>query len=118
MPEEVDDPYVGNALKDLGKRIRQARMARGLSVRDMVINHNYHDAQWRRYEKGGSLTVPSLLRISRSLRTSLAVLLDGVGEFSTSQVDLLKGTSAASKNASNRKSKVKDQLPSGLTSPK
>lgn len=96
MTEDTNEPYVGVALRDLGMRIRKARLDQGLSVRDMVINHDYHDAQWRRYEKGASLTVPSLIRIAKALGTSLAILLDGVGEFSTSQVDSLKGHSKRS----------------------
>ena len=91
MTEDANESHVGAVLRDLGRRIRQTRLDRGLSVRDMVINHDYHDAQWRRFENGASLTVPSLIRIAKALGTSLAILLDGVGEFSTTQVDSLKG---------------------------
>ena len=85
MAEDVRDLEFRLPLKDLGRRIRQVRLDRGLSVREMVIKHNYHDAQWRRYEAGASLTVPSLLRIAKVLETSLALLLEGVGDYSASE---------------------------------
>ena len=66
-------------LKLLGERIREARTGRGLTVRDMVVQHDYHDAQWRRFEKGASLTVPSLFRILKALGVSLSILLYGIG---------------------------------------
>lgn len=66
-------------LKVLGERIREVRLKRGLTVRDMVVQHDYHDAQWRRFEKGASLTVPSLFRIAKALGVSLSILLDGIG---------------------------------------
>ena len=102
MAEDANGPYMGAVLRDLGIRIREIRREKGLSVRDMVVHHDYHDAQWRRYEKGASLTFPSLVRIALSLGISLSVLLDGVGEFSTAQVDALKGRAARARK------KVKD----------
>ena len=78
MTAPVEAEYAED-LKLLGERIRKARVERGLSVRDMVIQHDYHEAQWRRYEKGASLTVPSLIRIGKALGVSLAILLDGIG---------------------------------------
>ena len=78
MTEQLDAEYARH-LKLLGERIKQVRTEQGLSVRDMVIQHDYHDAQWRRYEKGASLTVPSLIRIAKALGVSLSILLDGIG---------------------------------------
>jgi transcriptional regulator with XRE-family HTH domain len=80
MSEHVDVDYAEH-LKLLGERIRKIRTERGLSVRDMVVRHDYHDAQWRRFEKGASLTVPSLIRIAKALGVSLSILLDGIGDF-------------------------------------
>ena len=73
------DSESADYLKLLGERIRKVRVERGLSVRDMVRQHDYHDAQWRRFEKGASLTVPSLFRIAKALGVSLSILLDGIG---------------------------------------
>lgn len=90
MTEHLDPDCV-EQLKLLGARIKEARTQRGLTVRDMVIRHDYHDAQWRRFEKGASLTVPSLIRIAKALGMTLSVLLDGIGEFPVSKVDGLRG---------------------------
>ncbi len=78
MGEDIDLAYADD-LKLLGARIKKARVDRGLSVRDLVIHHDYHDAQWRRYESGASLTVPSLLRIAKVLGVTPSVLLKGIG---------------------------------------
>lgn len=80
MTERLDHEFA-DQLQVLGARIKKARTERGLSVRDMVVQHNYHEAQWRRYERGSSLTLPSLMRIARALGTSLSLLLDGIGEY-------------------------------------
>jgi transcriptional regulator with XRE-family HTH domain len=68
-------------LSALGRRIKDLRKARGWSLRDMVMLHRYHDSQWRRYESGGGLTIPSLLRIAGLFEVSLSKLLDGLAEF-------------------------------------
>ena len=91
MTESLDAEFA-NDLKALGEKIKQTRLRQGLSVRDMVVRHNYHDAQWRRYEKGAALTVPSLLRIAKALGTSMSILLDGVGEYSVAKVEDIKDT--------------------------
>ncbi len=78
MVEHAEADY-SNDMKLLGQRIQKARKDRGLTVRDMVIQHRYHDAQWRRYEAGHALTVPSLIRIAKALGVSLSILLDGIG---------------------------------------
>ncbi len=78
MTAQLDSESVEH-LRLLGERIKKVRLERGLTVRDMVIEHDYHDAQWRRYENGASLTVPSLFRIAKALGVSLSILLDGIG---------------------------------------
>lgn len=64
----------------LGKRVKKFRKDRGWSLRDMVILHGYHDSQWRKYESGGGMTVPSLLRIAAIFHVSISELLDGLAE--------------------------------------
>jgi transcriptional regulator with XRE-family HTH domain len=78
----MDVDYKG-FLAALGKRIKEFRKERGWSLRDMVIQHGYHDSQWRKYESGGGLTIPSLLRIAALYRVSLTKLLDGLAEYPT-----------------------------------
>ena len=56
-------------LKTLGCRIKQLRNECGYSLRDMVIRFGYNDSQWRRYERGGSINVQSLLKIVRFLES-------------------------------------------------
>ena len=53
-------------LKELGQRIKQMRKARGWSQRDMVVKHGYNDSQWRKYERGGGITLHSLVRLSKT----------------------------------------------------
>jgi transcriptional regulator with XRE-family HTH domain len=76
----MDVDYKG-FLAALGKRIKEFRKERGWTLRDMVIQHGYHDSQWRKYESGGGLTIPSLLRIAALYRVSLTKLLDGLAEY-------------------------------------
>ena len=80
MSEEFDLEYEA-FLKTLGTRIKQLRNERGLTLKDMTVLHNYHDSQWRRYERGGSINVQSLLKIAKVFKTSLSDLLDGLGEY-------------------------------------
>jgi transcriptional regulator with XRE-family HTH domain len=65
-------------LVTLGKKIRARRKECGLSLRDMVVVHGYHDSQWRLYERGGGLALPSLVRVAVSLQTTPSALLDGI----------------------------------------
>jgi transcriptional regulator with XRE-family HTH domain len=80
MDPDIDQDYA-EFLKLLGMRIKQMRKERGLSLRDMVVKHNYHDSQWRRYERGGPINVPSLLKIAKSFGTSLSAIVEGLGEY-------------------------------------
>ncbi len=49
---EKMDPECAEYLRFLGGRIKDVRKERGLTVRDMVVGHGYHESQWRRYEGG------------------------------------------------------------------
>jgi transcriptional regulator with XRE-family HTH domain len=73
----MDDDYK-EFLKALGARIKTIRKVRGLSLRDMVVLHGYHDSQWRKYESGGGLTVQSMLRIAKVLKLTVCELVDGL----------------------------------------
>ena len=89
MDPDIDQDY-SEFLKLLGMRIKQMRNERGLSLRDMVVKHNYHDSQWRKYERGGPINVPSLLKIAKAFGTSLSALLDGLGEYPPLSVGEIK----------------------------
>lgn len=77
-------------LSALGKRVKRFRKERGWSLRDMVVLHGYHDSQWRKYESGGGLTIPSLLRIAALFRVSISELLDGLAEFPEQSLSEIK----------------------------
>jgi transcriptional regulator with XRE-family HTH domain len=96
---EADDVNVDYEafLKDLGCRIKQFRKERGLSLRDMVVKHGYHDSQWRRYERGGAANMHSLLKIAKAFGTSLSILLDGLGEFPAENLSEIKKKMPVSK---------------------
>jgi len=94
---EKMDPECAEYLRFLGGRIKDVRKERGLTVRDMVVGHGYHESQWRRYERGGSLTLPSLFRIAKALSLSIEVLLDGVGHYQSTKFDELRKPVTAKK---------------------
>ena len=66
--------------KALGVRIKTLRKERGWSLRDMIVLHGYHDTQWRKTERGESISIPSLLKLAKLFDLSVSKLLDGVGE--------------------------------------
>lgn len=78
MPTDEDYKYF---LKALGARIKEMRKKKGWSLRDMVILHDYHDSQWRKFESGGSMNVQSLIRIAEVFEIPLSRLVDGLAEF-------------------------------------
>ncbi len=78
--QDVDQDYE-DFLKLLATQIKKMRLERGLTLRDMVVTHGYHDSQWRRMEREGAGGVQSLLRIAKAFGISLSVLLDGLGEY-------------------------------------
>jgi transcriptional regulator with XRE-family HTH domain len=90
-------------LKTLGCRIKQLRNERGYSLRDMVIRFGYNDSQWRRYERGGSINVQSLLKIAKAFEVSLSKLLDGLGEYPAESMPEIKKRLAAPANKSSSK---------------
>lgn len=71
----------------LGRRIKEVRIARGLTLRDMVVSHGYHASQWQKYEKGCPITVDSLLRIATVYGFTLSELLGGLADFPRADVN-------------------------------
>jgi transcriptional regulator with XRE-family HTH domain len=102
----MDVDYKG-FLAALGKRIKEFRKDRGWSLRDMVIQHGYHDSQWRKYESGGGLTIPSLLRIASLYQVSLTKLLDGLAEYPAEPLANIKEKSSMKRVAKSAKTALK-----------
>ena len=68
-------------LSEIAKRIKALRLERGLTLRDMVVIHGYHDSHWRRMEREGAGTVQSLLRIAKAFGVPMSTLVSGLGEY-------------------------------------
>jgi transcriptional regulator with XRE-family HTH domain len=73
----MDEGY-GSYLAAIGNSIKARRRECGLSLRDMVIVHGCNDSQWRRYERGAGLALPSLVKVAVILQTTPSALLDGI----------------------------------------
>lgn len=89
----------------LGRRIKELRKENGWSLRDMVIKHGYYDAQWRKYENGGPVTVDSMLRMATMFGLSLVQLLDGLGEFPRRSAPEIEEKAGTKRKASDPASK-------------
>jgi transcriptional regulator with XRE-family HTH domain len=63
----------------LGKRVKQMRKERGLTLRALVVQHGFHLTQIQRIEKGDGVSVPTLLRIAEVFQIPLEKLIDGLG---------------------------------------
>ncbi len=87
-------------LKALGKRIRALRRDKKLNMRDIMISTGYHDAQWRKYEAGGSLNIMSLMKVALALEVSLVELLDGLGQWPLRSVAEIESKAAGASAAS------------------
>ena len=81
-------------LKALGKRIKALRRDKKLNMRDIMISTGYHDAQWRKYEAGGSLNIMSLMKVALALEVSLVELLDGLGQWPIQSVAEIESNAA------------------------
>ena len=76
--QDVDQDYE-EFLRLVAERIKTLRHERGLSLRDMVVTHGYHDSNYRRIEREGAGGIQSLLRICKAFDVTLSCLLDGLG---------------------------------------
>ena len=70
---DVNEEYKA-FLAHTAKRIKELRRERGLTLRDMVVVHGYHDSNWRRMEREGVGSVQSLLRIAKSFGVPLTTI--------------------------------------------
>lgn len=67
--------------KALGKRLQKLRKDRGFSTRDMDVCFGYAESQWKRFEREGVRSTQSLLRIAKVFQTTVADLLNGLGQY-------------------------------------
>ena len=65
----------------LGHRIKQLRKERGWSLHHMVVERGYYLSQWQKFEKGSSVTIDSLLKMSEMFGMSLGELINSLGRF-------------------------------------
>jgi transcriptional regulator with XRE-family HTH domain len=74
--QDVTEEYKA-FLTHTAKRIKELRRERGLTLRDMVVVHGYHDSNWRRMEREGVGSVQSLLRIAKAFGVPLTTITTG-----------------------------------------
>jgi len=107
-------------LKALGTRIKQLRKDKKFNMRDIMIATGYYDAQWRKYESGGSMNFQSLLKIALALDVSLGELFDGLGQWPKLSVAEILGqheTKAATHRVDEPKSYSLDSSPEPSVQP-
>jgi transcriptional regulator with XRE-family HTH domain len=63
----------------LGKRVKQLRKERGLTLRALVVQHGFHLTQIQRIEKGDGISVPTLLRLAETFQISVDKLITNLG---------------------------------------
>lgn len=92
-------PDHGEFFAALGRRLKELRKERGWSLHTMVAVHGYYDAQWRKYEKGGPVTVDSLLKMATMFGVTLNTLMDDLGEWPRQDVTVLHQKPTAQKKS-------------------
>jgi len=85
--------------KALAERLRTLRKERGFSLRDMTVRFGYAESQWKRVEREGVGTTQSLLRIAKAFQTTVANLLDGLGEYPSARATRRNGQGDESANS-------------------
>ena len=63
----------------LGKRLKELRKERGLTLRSMVADHGFHQTQVQRSEKGEGISMPTLLRFAEAFQLPIEKLVAGLG---------------------------------------
>ncbi len=74
--QDVTEEYKA-FLAHTAKRIKELRHERGLTLRDMVVVHGYHDSNWRRIERAGVGNMRSLLRVAKAFGVPLTMITTG-----------------------------------------
>ena len=65
---------------ELGKRIKQLRKERGLTLRSLIVDYGFHITQIQRIERGDGIAIPTLLRLAETFRVPVGELVSGIGE--------------------------------------
>jgi transcriptional regulator with XRE-family HTH domain len=94
----LEDEEFRAFLKALGARIRTIRKGKNFDMRHIMITSGYYDAQWRKYETGGSLNLQSLLKIALTLEVPLTELFDGLGQWPILNVEEIEKRRVAKQN--------------------
>jgi transcriptional regulator with XRE-family HTH domain len=94
----LEDEEFRAFLKALGARIRTIRKGKNFDMRHIMITSGYYDAQWRKYETGGSLNLQSLLKIALTLEVPLTELFDGLGQWPILNVEEIEKRRLAKQN--------------------
>lgn len=68
-----------NFLLELGAKLRKMRTDQGWTLRQMIVEHGFHLAQWQGFEKGKGISVPTLLRLCEIFNLTLEELVAGLG---------------------------------------
>ena len=63
----------------LGKRVKQLRKDRKITLRSLVVDHGFHLTQIQRIERGDGISVPTLLRLAEVFEEPLETLVAGLG---------------------------------------
>ena len=83
-PDNVDQQRLqydyGEFSSALGKRVRQLRKEKGITLRALVVEYDFHLNQIQRIEKGSGISVPTLLRIAEVFQVPLEALVAGIGK--------------------------------------
>jgi transcriptional regulator with XRE-family HTH domain len=96
-------------LIELGQRLKQLRKDRGLSLRDMVADHNFHFTQWQSFEKGRGISVQTLLRLCEVFDLRLDELVRDIGKFASAANGMDRETAASKIDAKPKERKTIDK---------
>ena len=102
-------------LNELGAKLRQMRVDRGWTLRDMIVKHGFHLTQWQKFEKGTAVSVPSLLRLCEVFDVSLETLIADLGRV-PEEAEKSLGKIRTKKNSGTKASKPPPSQP--LRSPR
>ena len=62
-----------------GRKVKELRKSRGLTLRAMIVEHGFHLTQFQRIEKGEGVSLPTVLRIAEVFQIPLEKLVSGLG---------------------------------------
>ena len=76
-----------------GKRIKQLRKERKVTMRSFVVDHGFHLTQLGRIERGDGISVPTILRLAEIFQEPLETLLAGLGSSTPPEIKSKRQTS-------------------------